>query len=371
MGVITQARPSSETTSQRVTQKGRDSAQGGQTAQASKGNFAGILENSKSKMNAMTSLESVVDRSKGIPLDPAERARVNNMAKAEMDMKRTAALNALAQLEGGGSLLDSARGALNTRHLTAMGNFSLRSPTAMGGVGAAGGARKSSGRKSKSAETTDVSTEGIGKLAAQFESGKDGIAAIGYDRHGGTSYGKYQVASRVGSMENFLKFLDTNAPDISKTLRESGGPANTGSRQGAMPDAWRKIAAEQPERFEALQEKFIHDSHYKPALQAMVQNTPLEEGQISSAMQEVIWSTAVQHGPTGAARIFTRAAAELSPKDKNFDKKLIENVYDIRAGQFGSSTQEVRAAVQNRLKREKNIAINMLNGDDSGVKKVA
>jgi len=42
-----------------------------------------------------------------------------------------------------------------------------------------------------------------GELSAKFESGKDGIAAIGYDRQGGTSYGKYQIASRVGMMKLF------------------------------------------------------------------------------------------------------------------------------------------------------------------------
>ncbi|MEG2173399.1 MAG: hypothetical protein RRY29_09085, partial [Desulfovibrionaceae bacterium] len=168
-----------------------------------------------------------------------------------------------------------------------------------------------------------------------------------------------------GSMDSFLKYLDTTAPDIAKDLR-AAGPANTGSRNGAMPTVWRKIAETQPERFEALQEKFIYDSHYKPALEAVTKNTPLQEDKISSAMQEVLWSTAVQHGPAGAARIFGRAA-ELSGKTQGaaYDKKLINNVYEIRAEQFGSSTESVQGAVRNRLERERKLALNMVTGKKS------
>lgn len=130
-----------------------------------------------------------------------------------------------------------------------------------------------------------------------------------------------------------------------------------------MPDAWRSIAKEQPERFEALQEGFIRESHYKPAVEAIAERTGLEADKLSPAMREVIWSTAVQHGPAGAARIFDRAD-DLSgkPTDPAYERKLISNVYKLRAGQFGSSTDEVQAAVHNRFRQEKTLALNMLDG---------
>ena len=202
----------------------------------------------------------------------------------------------------------------------------------------------------------------LGKLSAQFESGRDGIAAIGYDRNGGTSYGKYQVSSRAGSLNDFLAFLDGEAPDISKRLR-SAGPGNTGSRKGAMPDMWRAIADEQPERFEALQEAYVRESHYKPAVEGISQRTSLEADSLSPAMREVIWSTSVQHGPTGATRIFARAEAMSGdPGDPAYERRLITNVYKVRSGQFGSSTSEVQAAVQNRFRQERTLALNLLDG---------
>ncbi|MDR2745710.1 MAG: hypothetical protein LBB66_11055 [Desulfovibrio sp.] len=207
--------------------------------------------------------------------------------------------------------------------------------------------------------------DGIGLLSARFESGGDGIAAIGYDRMGGTSYGKYQIASRVGGMKDFLKFLDARAPDIAERLR-GGGPADTGSRKGKLPEIWRRIAREEPERFDRLQENFIRESHYKPALAAIVERTRLREGSLSSAMREVIWSTAVQHGPAGAARLFDRAD-DMSGKETGpaYERRLISNVYALRAGQFGSSSGEVQTSVARRFVQEKKLALNMLEAGGS------
>ena len=279
-------------------------------------------------------------------------------AQANAERKRAQALVSLAQaLEGSaGNALESARNALSVRNLlTLAGNFEL-TPPSCASKGVSQDAATRGRNTSKHGESRDDS---LGSLAAQFESGKDGISAIGYDSVGGTSYGKYQIASRVGSMTGFLSFLDTQAPDIAKRLR-AAGPANTGSRRGKMPDVWQQIAAEQPARFEALQEKFIHDSHYAPALDAVTKTAGIDPAKLSPAMQEVLWSTAVQHGPSGAARIFSRAVSKGSFENMQAERKLIDTVYSIRAEQFGSSTEQVRTSVRNRLRQEKALALGML-----------
>lgn len=300
---------------------------------------------------------------------PGDLLRSRNFAKAQADIAQTRAMDSLMQGLSGGSALDVARNMGAARQLR-----SLTNAAANNGRGFALTAADFIHTRANVSRANDVGAAtlgrhaarpqetGMGRLSARFESGGDGIAAIGYDRTGGTSYGKYQIASRVGSMKSFLSFLDGEAPDIAQRLRKAG-PANTGSRRGGMPDAWRAIAAEQPERFEELQEAFIRESHYRPALEAIVQRTGLEAESLSPAMREVIWSTAVQHGPAGAARIFDRAD-DLSgkPEDAAYERKLISNVYRIRAGQFGSSTSQVRAAVRSRFKEEQQLALNMLNG---------
>lgn len=296
---------------------------------------------------------------------PSDLLRAQNFSKARTDLNQTRNLETLTQsFAGNASTLDIARGistAKNLRVLAAANQGKGFELTASDFIRTRNTNVSKTDKASRSRSRV-VADTGIGKLSARFESGGDGIAAIGYDSTGGTSYGKYQIASRVGSMKNFLSFLDKEAPDISKRLR-SAGPANTGSRRGGMPNEWRAIAKEQPERFEKLQEAFIHESHYKPALNAIEKSTGIDSASLSPAMREVIWSTAVQHGPAGATRIFTRADS-LSGKasDASYERKLINNVYNLRAGQFGSSTRQVREAVQNRFRQEKQLALNMLDG---------
>ncbi|WP_165066351.1 hypothetical protein [Desulfovibrio sp. ZJ200] len=296
---------------------------------------------------------------------PSDLARAQVFSKAQSDLRRTQALDGLMQnLSGGDSPLDLARNLGTARHLRSLTrNLDAR----LGGLSVGDfihtRPRKTAApNRARATRGVQADSPGLGQLSARFESGGDGVAAVGYDRNGGTSYGKYQIASRVGSMKNFLEFLDGAAPDLSQRLRRSG-PANTGSRRGGMPDTWRAIAREQPERFEALQEAFIRESHYKPALEAIVERTGLEADKLSPAMREVIWSTAVQHGPAGAARIFDRAdRMSGKPTDPAYERKLISHVYALRAGQFGSSSREVQAAVSNRFKQEKMLALNMLDG---------
>lgn len=212
------------------------------------------------------------------------------------------------------------------------------------------------------------SCEGLGSLSARFESGEAGVDAIGYDRQGGTSYGQYQISSRAGTMSAFLEFLDERAPEWARGLR-AAGPANTGDRGGAMPREWKRIAAENPDRFAALQRDFIERTHYLPALEEIREKTGVDMGSQPRALQEVLWSTAVQHGARGAARLFRRAIEqEGAPGGRPLlpASKVIDEIYSERAGQFGSSSVEVRAAVRKRFQEERKLALGMLNDQARG-----
>ena len=78
----------------------------------------------------------------------------------------------------------------------------------------------------------------------------------------------------------------------------------------------------------------------------------------SPAMQEVLWSTAVQHGPAGAARIFRQASANLGQNSAH-EQHLIREVYDLRAQRFGSSSAQIQAAARKRMESEKLLALAM------------
>ncbi len=203
-----------------------------------------------------------------------------------------------------------------------------------------------------------------GKLSAMFESGKEGIEAIGYDRTGGTSYGKYQIASRTGTMKQFLEFLDTQEPEWARQLRKAG-PANTGSRKGKMPNVWKSLAKEHPMRFEQLQDAFILQSHYEPALKSIMNKNKVDLDALDPAVKEVLLSTSVQHGPNGAAEIFAEAMQHAGGNQgQNFDEKLIKEIYESRSSDFPSSSESVQRAVRSRLMREEALALRLLDDND-------
>ena len=199
-----------------------------------------------------------------------------------------------------------------------------------------------------------------GSLSAQYESNSE-VDYIGYDSRGGTSYGQYQIASKTGTMDYFMRFLDDKAPDIASKLR-AAGPADTGGRTGRMPAVWKDVAAADPKRFEALQHEFIRGNNYSPAAKSIVLTTGVDVTRRSYALREVLWSTAVQHGPGGAERIFTQAIekADAMPAGQDFDKAVIEEVYRIRGQKFYRHNKRIREAVQSRFRDEKTTAIALL-----------
>lgn len=221
-------------------------------------------------------------------------------------------------------------------------------------------------------------SEGLGALAARFESGEKGAEAIGFDRTGGTSYGKYQISSRAGTMNRFLDFLAEREPGWASRLRASG-PANTGSTRGRMPAEWVKIAQEDPARFEKIQHEFIKKDHYQPAREKILAQTGVDLDAARPALREALFSTAVQHGAGGAARIFNaaidkflkkpEAAQAALPGVKSFEQALVSEVYSRRGEQFGGSTPAVRSSVRGRLKQEKDMVLAML--DKSGIDRLA
>ncbi|CCH47345.1 VgrG-related protein [Pseudodesulfovibrio piezophilus] len=217
--------------------------------------------------------------------------------------------------------------------------------------------------------TEEPTQPAVGELSARFESGSGGVATIGYDRVGGTSYGKYQIASKPGTMDRFLTFLDDKAPTMSTRLRNAG-PTDTGSKSGGMPTEWKALAAENPTRFEALQHEFIANETYEPARAMILKQTGVDFNNAPKALQEVLWSTSVQHGPTGASRIFNKVMDDFTGTvgKSEFNAKLIEGVYNRRKGQFSSSTKRVQQAVSNRLNAERTLALNMLG--DSQINQV-
>ena len=199
---------------------------------------------------------------------------------------------------------------------------------------------------------------GIGNTTAQYESGSDGINAIGYDKNGGTSYGKWQLSSKQGSFGEWLDYLATQGEAGSKAAANirAAGKANTGSRKGNAVDAYLKEAQANPELFENTQREYIQNKHYGPMLNNLA---PEQRKQIenSPALQEMAWSTAVQHGGAGGSRILNRIW-----KPGMSDADMVKATYLARGGNFGSSTTQVQGVVKERFRNESGLILSMLEG---------
>ena len=195
----------------------------------------------------------------------------------------------------------------------------------------------------------------LGSYLAKYESGKKGSGAIGYDRKGGTSYGKYQIASNTGTYNAFLKYLKNSGGAEGAAFAaqlQSAGPGNTGSRQGAAPEVWKQFAQQNPELLGKWEHDFIKKTHYDVSYNSIKKENPELAKAIDSnrGLQEMLWSTSVQHGGGKGSSIFNSAWGKSNGNVEDF----IKNVYAKRGTQFGSSEADVQNSVQNRFVNEAN-----------------
>ena len=201
---------------------------------------------------------------------------------------------------------------------------------------------------------TGTVSAGLGKMSEKYETGGRGSETVGWDKVGGTSYGKYQIASKVGAMTDYLKFLEqTGKGDIAAQLRASGIEKDTGSASGKSVDLWKKLSASGA--LGDSEHEFIKKRSFDPAMAGLKDDKLRKMIEGNKGLQEMMWSTAVQHGGGGASSIMNKVYKEgMKPED------LVKAVYAERGTKFGGSTEQVRAGVLNRFKNEQNDVFAML-----------
>lgn len=212
--------------------------------------------------------------------------------------------------------------------------------------------------------STDYQTNGnvyqgmtgrVGSLSAKFESGSEGMLAIGYDEKGGTSYGTVQLSSKQGSWDEYLKMLTASGPEgaaIAERLTRAG-TANTGSREGSVPDQWRREVGAHGKLMSDVMHQYISKTVYEPSLKKLdPELRKLVEG--DGVLQDVLWSTAVQHFHN------TPGIWNKVYKSGMTKADLVRAIYDERGTRFPGSNERVRAAVLNRFKEEKSMALGAL-----------
>lgn len=209
----------------------------------------------------------------------------------------------------------------------------------------------------KAANIPDGGSGDLGTYIKQFESGSRGSAAIGYDRTGGTSYGTYQFAAKVGGLQGFLKWLTQEGGDFGKKLAsamQSAGKLDTGSKAGEAPTVWKQFASVEGNPLGKLERNYIHKLYFQTALGKITDGKAKALVSSDRGLKEALWSTAVQHGAGGAAKIFNNTyKPDMTAAD------WLKAIYQKRGTQFGSSTPAVQRSVLNRYKAELPIVLGL------------
>lgn len=211
---------------------------------------------------------------------------------------------------------------------------------------------------SEAAVTEAPTTAPLGELSEKFES-KGDPGAIGNDSTGGPSYGQYQIATKTGTMASFLKFLARTNASFANKLEAAGGNAGATSKSAAFVAAWKELARDPA--FREAQHGFIKATHYDPFIQREREKLKVDINTRSLALQNVAWSTVVQHGP--ANKVFENALNARRPVGALSDQEIINAVYNERSNvdrYFSKSTLPVKESVKKRFVSERANALQML-----------
>ena len=203
--------------------------------------------------------------------------------------------------------------------------------------------------------------ETLGELSAKYETGGRGPGTVstGVGDPGGVSYGSYQMASKMGVPARFV--TQSGFPWLADFQNLKAGTA-------PFTACWKRIATAETEAFQRAQHAYIKKTHYDLLAAKILKEDGLDVNTRCRALQDVIWSTAVQHG--GATPIVHRALANVTvPKtDPKYDEEVICAIYaergrkkaDGNLAYFSKSAPGVQRGVARRFRDELLDALAML-----------
>lgn len=189
----------------------------------------------------------------------------------------------------------------------------------------------------------------LGFVSSKYESGRRGVATIssGNGDAGGVSYGRFQLASKNGSMSAFLA-----SPEGSKFMGQFSG-LKPGSPE--FNAKYVEVVKADAEGFDKAQHDYITRTHYQAAYDKLNKAIPaLGLSKRGRAVQEAIFSTSVQYGPGSTVLIDALKDKEVS---KMSDEQIVSAIQDYKSGtvntRFKSSSGAVQASVSQRIQNEK------------------
>jgi hypothetical protein len=212
------------------------------------------------------------------------------------------------------------------------------------------------------AGTPSVEGWSLGQTSEKYESGGKGPSVIndynggaGGDL-GGASYGTYQLASYLPAImiDGRARQSSKNSPVMQFIANSKFKDKFTGLEPAtsAFDSKWKEIASSNTLAFKEDQHNYIKRKYYDVAV-ANLQRNGLDLTKYGPAVQDLIWSGAVQFGPANV-RAFTEA---LKGKSELTDKDIVNIVSEWKINNidvmFKSSSQSLKDSVKKRYISEK------------------
>jgi hypothetical protein len=142
----------------------------------------------------------------------------------------------------------------------------------------------------------------------------------------------------------------------------------------AFTNVWKQLAQSNRDEFQSSQHDFIKRTHFDPLVKKVVDEDGVNVLTLSHALQDVIWSTAVQHGPGTNVPHVALANVRTRPGDPTFDSDFIKAIYAERGrkgpngglARFSRNSPKVQQGVAQRFRDEQRDALQMLAQERGG-----
>ena len=121
-----------------------------------------------------------------------------------------------------------------------------------------------------------------------------------------------------------------------------------------------------------MQHEYIRQTHFDPQIQQIYDQTGIDLGYHSHAINDVVWSTCVQHGAqTDVVVAAMKSVGRTVEEAKEYDRLLIDAIYTERgkANESGAlirfihSSADVQSGVKKRYAKERLKAQNELQDE--------
>lgn len=207
--------------------------------------------------------------------------------------------------------------------------------------------------------------QAIGYLSSKYEANgaNPGTVSQCSSDAGGWSYGMYQLASNPGSVQTFVEWLQNReAPydEYGNQLALAGDPR---CDQGFV-DKWVEIANADPIGFMNLQDEYAKEQYMDYAANNLLDWYGFDIYAHSNALQQVLMSNSIQHGPRWGAKAFGLAAdrAEVDLNSMS-DSDIITNLYSLKIEDesWSDASPDLKEALKNRWADEMQVSLGLLN----------